>query len=196
MREWASGVKSSGKLTVISEASGIWVNIIPVAIESFNKLNKQFGFGVKLKSHKDKDTADVVVVSTDGTGTHAFNGGGSATARLNGTAIHGQTSHAADDTGLTKCVVFLPNSPSFSGGFINGKEVRESASKDVLRVIAVHEFVHACGLNSNNDHDTTGLFVQSLQPTGKKLHEAMTKNPGMPPMRLGPSTISKLKSLW
>ena len=197
MREWASGIKSGGELTVFSEATGIWVNIVPSAIESFNKLNKRHGFGVKLTPHKDKGTANVVVVSSDGTGSHDFGGGSVATPKFIGTAIHGQTSHAADNTGVIACVVFLPDNPSFHAGVIKGKMTYQSASKDMLRVIAVHEFVHACGLDLKSDHDPKeGLFVASLQPSGTKFVEAMTNNPGMPPMRIAPGTISKIKSLW
>lgn len=197
MPEWEAGVKSSGQLTVFTEATGIWVSIMSSAIESFNKLNKRYQLGVKLAPHKDRGTADVIVKSSNGTGTHDFSSGGTATANFSGTAIHGQTSFSGDGTVLKKCVIFLPDSPSFSGGFIKGKEVRTPASKDMLRVIAVHEFVHACGLDSNSDHDPKeGLFVKSLEPKGNKLVEAWTKNPGMPPMRLAPGTVSKVQSLW
>ena len=39
-------------------------------------------------------------------------------------------------------------------------------------------------------------FVASLDPKGTKFVEVWTNNPGMPPMRLSPGTISKIKSLW
>jgi hypothetical protein len=197
MREWASGVKSSGELTVFSEATGIWVNIIPSAIDSFNKLSKRHGFGVKLKPHKDKATANCVVISTDGTASHDFGGGSVATPKFKGTASHGQTSHAADNTGVIACVVFLPDGPSFQAGVIKGQMTYQAASKDQLRVIAVHEFIHACGLDLKADHDPKeGLFVASLDPKGTKFVEVWTNNPGMPPMRVSPGTISKVKSLW
>jgi hypothetical protein len=98
-----------------------------------------------------------------------------------------------------KAVVFLPSDPQSSAGFIRGREVVEKATLDMMKVIAVHELIHACGLDNNDHARDDGLFYFPLAPDGRgKMivpQKGKEKTP-MPPLRLSGSTTSKVASLW
>ena len=178
---WNSNVKAAGQLTVYDAlTSGNWVHIFKIALQLFNGL----GLPVKMTQAKDEESANVVMkVST-----------------VDGKRLHGNTQlfHAQGGP-LEKAIVVLPNDPQSSAGFIRGKEVVERASLDMMKVIAVHELIHACGLE-NNDHATDdGVFYFPLAPsgTGKLIVPAQGKNDRpMPPLRLAQSTVGKVASLW
>ena len=68
-----------------------------------------------------------------------------------------------------------------------------------MKVIAVHELIHACGLE-NQDHATDdGLFYFPLAPSGDgKIIVPAEGKEGlpMPPLCLDALTAAKIGSLW
>jgi hypothetical protein len=189
---WISSVKDTKKLTVYNDLSGKWANIFHLALESFNKL----GLIVKVAKEKDKEQANVVMKLASGAATYTYDNTDYSHA-FSGTGLHGYTMQLSRDGKMEKAVVFLPETPQTSGGYINGKLVVESVSQDIMLGIAVHELIHACGLE-NKDHADNGIFYFPLAVSGKKLivPEKGKNNKPMPPLFLSPLTVGKVQSLW
>ena len=59
---------------------------------------------------------------------------------LDGNLMHGMTFQYQIDGKLEKAFVFLPRSP-----MVNTPRNRRAVGGNVMKLIAVHEFVHACG---------------------------------------------------
>jgi hypothetical protein len=120
---------------------------------------------------------------------------------FSGTRLHGHTMligrEGEDET--EKAVVFLPSDPQSGPMFRGGKAVYEKATLNMMKVIAVHELIHACGLD-NQDHATDdGVFYFPLAPDGKGKMIVPGKgkeDKPMPPLRLAGSTTSKIASVW
>ena len=69
----------------------------------------------------------------------------------------------------------------------------------MMKVIAVHELIHTCGLEDQDHATDGGLFYFPLAPDGKG--EMIVPRKGkedrpMPPLRLSASTVAKVGSLW
>lgn len=165
---WIKSVKDTGTLTVYNNmAVGQWATIFTLTVQSFNKLSTQHGLKVKLAETKDKEQANVVMHLSD---DDAFK-----------TLVHGKGRISVQDGAVIKVEVFLPSQPAQN-------------HKDVLLFIALHELVHACGLE-NSDHANDGVFMTLPNIRNGKIWAAdNTKK--MPPMFLAPSTVSKLNAIW
>ena len=192
---WISSVREKGKLTVYNGLKhGRWLHIFDAALRAFN----HFKLPVQLTAANDEENANVVMGTSKGEATFDYEGD-TYSGNLDPTRLHGLTLLLGRDGRTEKVAIFLPDDPKSGPMFIGGKAVYERASLDMMKVIAVHELVHACGLE-NRDHDTNdGLFYFPLAPSGdgKIIVPAQGKesNP-MPPLRLGASTITKIKELW
>lgn len=181
-KPWIQNVKDKGELTVFNGA-GAWQAIVAAAMVSFNKQ----GFGVSLKSTKEKETANVVVSLSGGSSSFDFMDKKWPVV-FDAAKYHGKTLVFVDpDQGVViKAAVFLPNK-------------LEKVSNDVKKVVTVHEFIHAAGMNENSDHDKySGIFYGKFNEQGGKLIEIiMTKGAKpMPPIRVGPDTLSAVRALW
>lgn len=190
---WIDSVKAAKKLTVFNGIkAGKWATVFSPALVSFNKLN----LGISAEAVKDKDAANVVVLTSAGGATYTF-GEYEHSATFDGNRFHGYTMLFHPNGSLEKAVVFLPNDPKVSGGFIHGKEVFDRANPNQMRVIFVHELIHACGLD-NGEHDEDGLFQKGLVPMGDKVGSVLASRTGklMPPMYLSQPTKSKIQQNW
>ncbi len=194
---WIESVKKTKKLLIFNDmVGGKWFQIFNPTLLSFNKLR----LGVTAVNAKDADSANVIMkVSSGGASYKHF--GQELNANFDGNSFHGYTMLLQGESShlLEKAVVFLPLSPKAMAGYKDsGETLYEEADVNQMRVIAVHELVHACGLD-NDEHDKfDGLFQARLVPSGGKMESVMkTKgSKAMPPMYLTPSTKSKIQRLW
>ena len=178
---WMTSVKDTGKLTVFNGLNaGRWATVFKPALDSFNKLSNQYGLGVKLEGATDKAQANVVMQLSGGTASFEYDGN-VGTASFDGTAAHGITLIFSRDGAVEKAASFLPTNP-------------KENHVDVLTFIAVHELIHACGLD-NNDHANDGVFMTLPNIRGGKIW-ASQDSKKMPPLFLAPSTVSKIQGVW
>lgn len=165
---WTRRVKRTGTLTVYNNMSvGQWANIYTLAFQAFNDLSARHGLKVKLTETTEKDRADVVMSLLD---DEAFKG-----------LVHGKARLSHMNGQLVGVEVRLPSQPAQN-------------HPDVLTFIALHELVHACGLE-NGDHDNDGVFMTLPNIRDGKIW-ASQDSKKMPPFFLAPSTISKINALW
>lgn len=195
---WLSTVKDTGTLTIFNGISGgKWATVFNDSLESFNKLNKQYGLGVKFVKAKDKDSANVIMQTSGGTASFDY-GQETYSIAFDGKALKGKTRlvHPAGD--IEKAFTFLPNQPQ-----INTPNGQRGLGITAMKVMAVHELIHACGLE-DSDHSSDDLFYANPvpapgdSPNGDKLMLAgKTANlVQFPPLFLSPATVSKIKALW
>jgi hypothetical protein len=165
---WKRRIKNSGKLTVYNNMSvGQWANIFTLAIQSFNDLSTRHGLKVKLVETNEKERADIVMSLLD---DEAFKG-----------LVHGKARLSSQNGFLVGVEVRLPSQPAQN-------------HKDVLLFIALHELVHACGLE-DKDHDIDGVFMTLPNIRDGKIWASQDSRK-MPPYFLAPSTVSKINALW
>ncbi|MGH9820191.1 MAG: hypothetical protein ACRD43_08465, partial [Pyrinomonadaceae bacterium] len=167
---WFRRAKASGQLTVVNKA-GAWSTAVNKALATFNGL----GFPVTLVAGTDEKNANIVVKLSMGPD--------SATS-------WGQTASTGSDFdpkklhGLTVPLTETHERPRktfeiiFAAIFLPGKADATAGQREV---IAVHEFIHACGLdggmpdgskNKNQDHDSEGIMYDIMVPQGDGLIEA------------------------
>ncbi len=189
---WIESVKTNKKLLVFNGATGKWVSVFAPALQSFNKLH----LGLKAVQTKDKDTANVVVLTSTGTANFTYDKT-EKSATFDGNKLHGYTMLFHREGLLEKAVVFLPSDPKIMAGFIHGKTVYENVNPNQMRVVAVHELIHACGLD-NDEHDDDGVFQKGLVPMGNQIGSMMAKKGSklMPPIYLSGVTKSKILQNW
>jgi len=171
---WDKKIRDTGKLLVYDEISiGRWSTVFTSALESFNKHLK--AAGVQVEQAESKGKANVIMKLTASTVTH-------------GKALMGIRYPQRDL--IMEAEILLPDDPRVG-------EEREAASVEQLRVIAVHELIHAAGL-SNSDHGGDGIFNSPLTPRDGKFYipQKGRNQALMPPIRVGNSIVSKVKKLW
>lgn len=173
---WSSSIKDTGKLTVYNGiAVGKWATVFKAALASFNKNS---GLTIKMVETKNKDQANIVMQLSGGTSSFEYDGT-TYPVVFDGTLAHGQTLTFARDGGIEKAAVFLPITP-------------KENHIDVLRFIAVHELIHACGLE-NGEHAGDGVFITLPNIRNGKIW-ASADSKKMPPLFFSQSTISKLQN--
>ena len=189
---WISSVKDTGKLMIYNELTGKWKSIFHPALESF----KTLGLSVQMEKTEDKEQANVLMKLASTVATYTYEETDYSRA-FSGTGLHGYTMQLSREGRMEKAVIFLPETPQTSGGYVRGKYVVERVSHDVMLGIAVYELIHACGLE-DSDHADDGIFYFPLAVSGKKLivPEKDKNNRPMPQFFLSPSTISSVQSLW
>lgn len=196
MMKWSESVRKSKTLLVYNEITNTkWKSIFSSVLQSFNKLP----LGIKAKQTSKKDEANVVMHSSDGVAEFNF-ANEKQVATFDGKRFHGYTMllRRAESSFLEKAAVFLPSEPLIRGGFKdNGDEIIESPNLNQMRVIAVHELIHACGLD-NDEHDDDGLFQKNLVPSGDKMASLMAVKGSkpMPPMYISGATKAKILNNW
>jgi hypothetical protein len=195
-KPWVSSVKDTGELTVHNGLnSGSWVHVFKVALQLFNDL----GLPVKMTQAADEKSANVVMGISSGVVSYTYGGVTYPGAAFDPKRLHGRTRLLGTERGTDKAAVFLPSDPKSGPMFIRGKEVYEKATLEMLKVIAVHELIHACGLEDQDHATDDGLFYFPLAPDGKGkmiVPGAGNENNPMPPLRLAASTTAKVASLW
>jgi hypothetical protein len=194
---WKSDVKSAGKLTVFNGITGgKWATLFSAALESFNKLNKRHGLGVKLVPSKSKEDANVVMQTSAGSASFDYDGTTYSIA-FDGKALKGKTRLVHPSGDIEKAFIYLPAEP-----LVNTPQGQRGLGVNAMKVVAVHELIHACGLE-DGDHTETDIFYGNPVPAigdsaggDQIMLISKTGNVKFPPMLLSPATVSKIKSVW
>jgi len=178
---WLNRIRETGQLTVFNKG-GAWINSINAAIRTFNTLP----FSVKLVAAKEEKSANVVVILAHAPQHYTRDGTTVDTDRgYNFDQFQGDTETFTEKrlNAIFFAVIFLP-----------GKLHKPSAGQK--EVMIVHEFIHACGVD---EHETTphgGIMYDIMVPSGEGLKEATNEGETMPPIRVGPQTLSRVQSVW
>ncbi len=199
---WTDGVKGSKQLKVFAGSSvrGQWATVVGEALSAFNTLSRHHGLGVTLvratAAPTDSGGADVAIAIASGAVSASW-GGTTDNGNFDGTRMHGLTLQFATDAGIAKAFVFLPERPQ-----VNTPAGVRPVGVNVMKLIAVHELVHACGLD-NSDHSTDDLFQANPQvdPGDRPAQDRIRIGTGspmrwMPPLVLGGGTVRTIKRLW
>ena len=199
---WISGIRRRGQLAIYAAASlrGIWANVFREALREFNALARSHRLGVSLVQSSDPATdsggADVSVAAANGSISCAY-GGAQMSDSLDGARMHGRTLLFSRTGEVEKAFIFLPSQPQ-----VNTPRGMRAVGVNVMRVILVHEFVHACGL-SNAEHSTDDLFQANPQvdpgttAAGDRVRiEVRGRMSWMPPLVLSGLTVANIRRLW
>ncbi len=198
---WTSSIKASGQLSVYSSSlTGNWAVVFGQALRDFNTLSRRHGLGVTLSPSSDPPTgsggANVSVATGNGSVSCSY-GGEAVSDSLDGTRMHGSTFLFSRGGAIEKAFIFLPSNPQ-----VNTPRGVRAVGVNVMKLIAAHELVHACGL-SNAEHSTDDLFQGSPQvdpgttPAGDRVRiEARGRMSWMPPLVLSGPTVGHIQRLW
>jgi hypothetical protein len=197
--QWTNTIRQTGQLTVKFNAqirNSTWGNVAQRSITQFNRLSQRHRLGVKLKATTTA-TANVLVSFVNGTASFS-SGNTRHNVSLAGNRLHGRTVKLSRSSRIFQAYVFLPSNPQ-----IQTPSVPRGVGDGVKLVIAVHEFIHCCGL-SDSDHTSDDLFAAypstSLGNTSQRDRVVVQPSGGrqrtMPPLFLGATTISRLRVLW
>lgn len=198
-RSWIDSIKSTGVLTVFARSAvqgGAWANAWTQSFTIFNS----FGSRVSLTQTTDEANANVIVDAVDGPVTVEFTTEFSVqrySQTIDGNEMHGRTitlPQGYSYPNIEKAYIFLPSQPQ-----ITASSGRRLVGIEILKVILVHEFVHACGLE-NSDHSVGDLFQGAFTPTpgtSPPLDRIqISPSLSMPPIILSSSTVSLINSVW
>jgi hypothetical protein len=208
---WLTSVQTAKKLTVFPSPDlkkWNWDAVFSQALTEFNALSSKNSLGVTLTtSSNPPDTqgyggADVQF--SIGNGTITFTAFGSQTTdTLNGNATAGKTKTVSDQspTGgirIAKAFTFVPATPRI------GSHGSRIVGDPIKLVIAVHELVHACGLEdpdhpwgaANEDvFSTAGTLMQGASPAQDKV-QLPSGQTTIPPLFLSNATVKLIKANW
>lgn len=200
---WNDSVKRGGRLKVYADPSvkkGPWGSLLGACIREFNRLSKHHGCGVQLEEAGGPPTpdggADVAVATANGQINFKYDGVEERIA-FDGSRLHGRTRQVQRDDGMEKAYIFLPALP-----LINTPTGRRPVGPEVMKLIAVHEFVHACGL-TDAEHASDDLFqgnpnVDYGQSAARDraMGRQGSKAVWMPPLFLSAATARRIKDNW
>jgi hypothetical protein len=201
---WNEGVKRTRRLKVYADPTlkkGTWGSLIESCVREFNRLAKAHELGVALELSADPPIpggggADVSVASANGQITFKYDGMEELIA-FDGSRLHGRTRQVRRDDGMEKAYVFLPALP-----LINTPNGRRAVGPEIMKLIAVHEFVHACGL-TDAEHSTEDLFQGNPNvdygrdaSRDRAMGKRGTQSVWMPPLFLAAATARRIKDNW
>ncbi len=193
---WKTSVRNTKTLTVFNGiTTGHWSNIFTIALAAFNEFAKPTG--IKMVKAGNESSANIVMSLADGTAKFEFLNKHYENS-FSGTALHGLTKTLSIDGEIQKAFVFLPERPTVTDFDNKGNMFEKLASPNVMKVIAVHELIHACGLDEMRDHGGDGIFYYPLAyQNGKVYVPERGKNPAlMPSVRPDGIITGKIKELW
>ena len=185
---WYRQIRAAKKLRVLNKAQS-WAVSVNAAIKLFNALS----FGVELlAADQEKDANVVTLLATSAKDTYPYPfrkttiGPGD---KFDPSQLHGAAANAYDSRDLIEfSVIFLP-----------GKVKKPTKNQKMM--LALHELIHAAGLDGW--HDTEGIMYPRFiaQDEGViELRAGREARPDgevpMPPVRVGHQTLCKMKSLW
>jgi hypothetical protein len=191
---WVDTVKQKGELSVYRDGSisGNWSTVFHQSIAEFNRLSSHLKLGVILKESKHAPVdggggAEVKVATANGPIALNYENK-DYPGSLTGVWLHGLTRTIKRQTAITvveKAFIFLPEQPKVSlpGGL-------RPAETNVLKVILVHEFIHACGLEAHTKGD---VFQDYPNVEGDSVKAGNIK---MPPVFISGATASRIQDLW
>jgi hypothetical protein len=201
---WTDRVKKQKQLTVYLDTAlkdTVWSATLKDALDEFNLLARKHKLGLTLKQSGDAPAtrgaggADVAVALGNGDVSATYDGEIHKSS-LGGTLMHGRTFLFSRKDRVEKAFVFLPWKPQ-----VNTPKGTRDVGPVVLKLIAVHEFVHACGL-TNAEHAADDLFQASpMVDAGSTAAQDRVRIPGpkmrwMPPLILSAATVKEIKKLW
>jgi hypothetical protein len=180
---WPKRIRDTGQLTVFNDA-GVWADSVDAAMKTFNSLP----FSVQLVAEEKETSANIVVLLANGPQTYTHDGTTAQTgAKFKFDELHGQTSlfQSSRRNEMLFAVTFLP-----------GKVPNPTHGQK--EVIIVHEFIHASGGMGNDEHDSIGIFVGYMQTADGGMIEYLHDEGAqpMPPIRVGPRTLTKMQTVW
>lgn len=201
---WPSTVTSGRKLTVYSAfaaKSPVWNHVLGRLLDEFNAVSKKYALGVKLAASaqppKEGGGADIAINTAVDKISVSFPGADPVAETFDGSRLHGRTLLLSRRGRMLKAYVFLPATPQ-----INTPSGQRLVGPKVLTLIALHELIHACGLE-DGDHGGSGVFqpYPATEPGDTAIGDKARVQPTvyhryMPPYVLDESTVDALKSLW
>ena len=200
MIPWTDSIRQSGKLTIYAGGlGGSWAHVFKEVLHAVNTLSSAHRLGVVFAESKDAPKEDggganVSIRTADGSVSGSY-GGASQTEDFSGNRLHGRTLQFSREGRMEKAFIYLPSQPK-----VNTPKGMRAAGAGVMKVIAAHELLHACGLE-DSDHSTDDLFQGNPRvnagdtAAGDKILIGMGPKE-MPPLVLGGATAKKIKDLW
>ena len=201
MIPWMESVRQSRTLTVYTDAlAGNWAHLFREALRDFNLLSAANKLGVTIRASKrppdSRDGANLSVETADGAISATYDGATQA-GNFDGKRLHGLTllfSRQPENV-LERAYIYLPSQPK-----VNTPKGLRPAGAGVMKVIAAHELLHACGLE-NSEHSNDDLFQGTPRvdagDTAREDRVLIGTGPkAMPPLFLAGSTSQNIKSLW
>lgn len=183
--QWMDDIKKRKVLTIfptdaVKKDKG-WFQVFKDSVTEFNKLSTSLKLGVTFDFRPDLTAPDPVgeggaEVQFDlGNGQLRYEVMGEKLVALDKvtkkplnfspTALHGYTAQVAISFGgpgrMRRAFIFVPATPMvtalmrFGPGPNDFKDMQRPAGPGIRQFIAVHEFIHACGL-SDSEHNSTG----------------------------------------
>ena len=98
---------------------------------------------------------------------------------------HGQTSTLTDKR---------THEIYFAAIFLLGKIPK--LTKGRKEVIIVREFIHACGVPEHEKTPHGGIMYDIMTTSNGGLKEDTTEGEAMPPIRVGPQTLCRMRTVW
>jgi hypothetical protein len=214
-KPWIDEVRKTGQLSVYPGAGatgGPWATVFKDAIREFNTFAHSKNFGVTLTvgtappDPKGPQGANILLDVTDAKTVSYTANGQLYTKTLPFAAaaspVHGITSTLSYEHShqIFRAFIFLPKTPQVGDP---GNRTQREAGSPVKLVIAVHEFIHACGLEKHSTQEASAdvLFSPVVAERGNKPSDDRIKIPIgngrlMPPLYLSDETARRIKSLW
>jgi hypothetical protein len=200
MIPWTDSVKKSGALTIyIGTLAGSWANVFRDALQEFNVLSSAYKLGVTIKQSKqppDGDAGANISVETASGPISASYDKETRSENFDGGRLHGRTMLFWRDPEnvVEKAFIFLPSQPK-----VNTPKGQRPVGAGVMKVIATHELLHACGLD-DADH-SSDLFQANprVNPGDNAAGDKVLIGTGpksMPPLVLDGATAKKIQDLW
>ncbi len=178
---WLKRIRETRQLTIFNKG-GAWLDSVNAAITTFNSLP----FSVGLVAAKEEKSANVVVILANGPQHY----------KREGYTIQTDASFKFDQfNGLTRTLIDTRlNAIFFAAIFLPGKLPKPT--KGQKEVMIVHEFIHACGVPEHETSPDGGIMYDIMVPSNGGLQEGSKQAEPMPPIRVGPKTLSRVQSVW
>jgi hypothetical protein len=198
---WIPAVRQSRQLSLYWTPAAVgagWGSLRQSLLKEFAGLSQQHGLGVRLVQANHPPGlpggANVSITAIAGTASASLCGQ-TFTVTVNGKALAGETVAPEGSDGILAAAIFLPTEPHV----MTPKALRRVGPLVMLH-IALHEILHACGLET---HTETGLFQANPHvaagdgPASDKVRGGEVPGaPLMPPFFLDPASVREFKRNW
>lgn len=199
--QWVKKINQAGELSYHLDPSlkGSWPVAVKDAVKEFNGLSRQHKLGVLFAPTDEapSERGGAAINIATGNGKVEFSYGGKHSTSINGTGLQGLTQLVSVNDSIEKAFMFLPAMP-----MVNTPKGRRPIGVGVMKAIAVHELIHACGLH-NSDHTEDDIFngYPSVDyghtPAQDRLQiRSKGRYRFMPPLLFSAATAAKIRRLW